>query len=441
LIVFEKLFMRKGVSMIRILYDFCISGLFIFVPFLCFAGTPEFRHVPMEQLRIRDGVGHVLEKLNKGETVKIAYLGGSITAANGWRPKTTDWFKKTFSNAKIEEIHAAIGGTGSNLGVFRLARDVLQYHPDLLFVEFAVNDGGTSPENIWRSMEGIVRQTWKANPQTDIVFVYTISEALAKEPREGICNKSMSAMELLADFYGIPSINFAVPVLALEKSGKLLFKGESAPEGVILFSTDSVHPLDAGHQIYVQAVIESFEQMQKTKPVSHQPKLTETFIDDHWEAAQLVPITESMLQGEWQKLDAGHSLQKSFGQRLGTIWYSGKAGSKLTFKFKGSQAKIYDLLGPNGGQVIVTVDGNTKEKPVARFDSYCTYHRLATLDLAFNLDADAVHTVTVEIHPDQPSRQPVAFRLKDPDKELAEPKFQGTNVWFGQLMLIGNPVD
>lgn len=425
----------------RILYCFFVSGLFIFVPFVCFAETPEFRHVPMELLQIRDGVGNVFEKLSKGETVKIAYLGGSITAANGWRPKTTEWFKKTFSNAKIEEIHAAIGGTGSDLGVFRIARDVLQYQPDLLFVEFAVNDGGALPEKIWRSMEGIVRQTWKANPKTDIVFVYTISEALAKEPREGICNRSMSSMELLADFYGIPSINFTVPVLALEKSGKLLFKGESAPEGVILFSKDSVHPLDAGHQIYVQAVIESFEKMKGTKPVSHQSKLAKTFISDHWETAQLVPITESMLQGEWKKLDADNHLQKSFGQRLGAIWYSGKPGSQLTFKFKGSQAKIYDLVGPNGGQVIVTVDGKTKEKPVARFDSYCTYHRLATLDLASNLDADVVHTITVEVHPEQPNRQPVAFRLKDPEKELAEPKFQGTSVWFGQLMLIGNPVD
>jgi lysophospholipase L1-like esterase len=287
----------------RILYCFCVLGLFIFVPFLWSAETPEFQHVPMKPLQIRDGVGNVLEKLDKGETVKIAYLGGSITAANGWRPKTTEWFKKTFPNAKIKEIHAAIGGTGSDLGVFRLAHDVLQYQPDLLFVEFAVNDGGALPENIWRSMEGIVRQTWKSNPKTDIVFVYTISEALAKEPREGICNRSMSAMELLADFYGIPSINFAVPVLALEKSGKLLFKGESAPEGVILFSTDSVHPLDAGHQIYTQAVAESFEKMKETKPVDHQPKLAKTFISNNLENAQLVPITESMLQGEWKKLD------------------------------------------------------------------------------------------------------------------------------------------
>jgi hypothetical protein len=432
--------MKKFVRNLSVLMLFVTSSL------LYAEDVPKFKTVSMESLRVRGGVGNFLEKLNKGEgvngeSVKIAYLGGSITAANGWRPKTTAQFKKSFPNTKIEEIHAAIGGTGSDLGVFRVGHDVLQYHPDLLFVEFAVNDGGASPENIWRGMEGIVRQTWKANPKTDIVFVYTISEALAKEPREGNCNRSMSSMELLADFYEIPSINFAVPVLALEKAGKLLFKGESAPEGVILFSTDSVHPLDAGHEIYTQSVTESFDQMKDSKPVDHQPKLNQTFMSDHWESAKLVPITESMLQGEWQKLDADNQLQKSFGNRLGEIWHSGKPGSKLTFKFKGSQAKIYDLVGPNGGQVVITVDGKTNEKPVVRFDSYCTYWRLATLGLAFNLDPKIEHQITVEIHPEQPSRQPVAFRLKDPEKELAEPKFQGTNVWFGKLMLIGDLVD
>lgn len=416
---------------------FFLCALF-FGAFCGAADTPQYKAVPMQQLCPRDGIGNTLAKLDKGETVKIAYLGGSITAANGWRPKTTQWFKQKYPKAVIEEIHAAIGGTGSDLGVFRLQHDVLQHKPDLLFVEFAVNDGGAAPESIWKSMEGIVRQTWKDNPLTDIVFTYTISEALANDPRKGICCRSMSAMELLADFYGIASINFAVPVLALEKEGKLLFKGETAPDGVILFSNDSVHPLDAGHEIYLAAVVDGIEAMKDSQPLNHQKKLSRTFIADNWENAKLVPITEAMLHGEWKKMDAKDDLQRNFGDRLEQIWTSGKPGSKLTFRFSGSQAKVYDLLGPNGGQVVVTVDGQVRDKPVARFDSYCTYHRLATLGLADGLDPETVHHITIEIHPDQPSRQPVAFRLKNPETELKEPKYQGTNVWFGQLMLIGD---
>ena len=41
---------------------------------------------------------------------------------------------------------------------------------------------------------------------------------------------------------------------------------------------------------------------------------------------------------------------------------TGKAhsGSRLTFQFRGSMARLYDLLGPDGGQVMITVDGQAK---------------------------------------------------------------------------------
>ena len=121
---------------------------------------------------------------------------------------------------------------------------------------------------------------------------------------------------------------------------------------------------------------------------------------------------------------------------MGPLWYSGTPGSRITFKFRGSQAKLYDLLGPDGGQVIVTVDGRIHDKPVARFDSYCTYHRIATLMIAGGLDPGAVHSVVLEIDSDRPDRSPVAFRLKDPDTELKAPKYQGTKIRASQILLL-----
>ena len=84
------------------------------------------------------------------------------------------------------------------------------------------------------------------------------------------------------------------------------------------------------------------------------------------------------------------------------------------------------------------MDGKRAAQPVARFDSYCTYHRIATL-WAFS-GADGVHTVEIEVDKDQPSRQPVAFRLKNPAVELAQEKYQGTKFWPAKIMLIGDLV-
>ncbi|MCB9923266.1 MAG: SGNH/GDSL hydrolase family protein [Planctomycetaceae bacterium] len=404
------------------------------------ADGPQFELVPAELIRQRDGLGNVLAKLRAGESVNIAYLGGSITAAPGWRVKTREWFSREFPNAEVQEIHAAIGGTGSDLGVFRVERDVLRHKPDLLFVEFAVNDGGASPQRIWQAMEGIVRQTWAADPHTDICFVYTYRVGYEADLQQGLCPRAASAMEMLADHYRIPSINFALKVVELHEAKKLVFQSDQPTEdGVVRFSKDGVHPLDEGHQIYADVAAEAVQRFgEDSVAIDHQPKLKTPFVANHWQAAKMVPIDAAMLSPEWKELPLESSLMKSFGSRMGTLWEATQPGSQMTFKFRGSTAKLYDLLGPDGGQVIITVDGQTREKPVARFDSYCTYHRIATLSLAEGLDPNEVHTVTVEIDPEQPDRQPVAFRLEDPEVELKSGKYQGTNIRVGQILVIGD---
>ena len=403
--------------------------------------APEYKQQPAVRIQPRGGIGNVVGKIKAGEEVVVAYLGGSITAANGWRPKTTAWLTEKYPDARFKEIHAAIGGTGSDLGAFRVGRDALQHDPDLLFVEFAVNDGGAAPEAIWRQMEGIVRQTWRRDPRTDIVFTYTIAANMTNDVARGMCPRSSSAMEMLAEHYGIPSVNFAVPVVDLLARNKLVFTASEKPaEGKIWFAKDSCHPNSEGHDIYVDLLKNAWDMMESSKPVDHAPKLNGCFVEDHWEAAKMIPLDESMLSGNWRKLGADESLQKSFGNRMGQIWTADQPGSTLKFKFKGRIAKLYDLLGPDGGQVMVTVDGKTSEKPQPRFDSYCTYHRIASLSLVSGNAMDEVHEAGIEIHPEQPSRQPVAFRLKDPAKELAAPKFQGTHVWVSQLMLLGELV-
>ena len=407
------------------------------------SSAPEYKPVSAKLVCPRDGLGNVIAKLETGGDVRVAYLGGSITAAAGWRVKTRQWFAQQYPDSQVSEIHAAIGGTGSDLGVFRLDHDALQHKPDLLFVEFAVNDGGASPERIWRAMEGIVRQTWAADPRTDICFVHTFRVGYEKDLGQGQCPQAAAAMEMLADHYGIPSINVALRIVELNQDGKLTFKSdEPTPAGVVRFSKDGVHPLDAGHQIYTDVIADAVKAMRQTsQPVDHAAKLGKSFVPNHWEAAKMVPLSPDMLSGDWKQLDDEHVFTKRFGGRMGTLWEATQPGSRITFRFRGSQAKLYDLLGPDGGQVMITVDGQTRAKPVPRFDSYCTYHRIATLSVAQGLDPNEVHAVTIEIHPDQPDRQPVAFRLKDPDRELKSPKYQGTNVRVGGILLLGDLVE
>jgi lysophospholipase L1-like esterase len=399
---------------------------------------------PLVECTPRGGLPNVLEKLKtKGAEVRIAYLGGSITAQEGWRPKTLAWFQKTYPDAKVSQINAAIGGTGSDLGVYRLKQDVLDHKPDLLFVEFAVNDGGQAPEKIYKCMEGIVRQTWRAYPNCDICFVYTVTDTLIPPLLEGKMQRSASAMERVAEHYGIPSIHLAVEVARLAKEGKLVLKAKkpttdeekSKLGDKVLFAPDGVHPYpETGHELYLQAIVRSWPKIEtaSAKVVPH--ALGAPFVADNYEDAKLIPIAQAKLSGGFHKLDpASDTLAKRFANRLPTLYRANKAGETISFKFKGRSAAIYDLLAHDAGQVIVTVDD---QAPVVRprFDSFSTYARLGTLTLASDLP-EGVHTVKIEVHPNQPDKAKI---LAQRNEKMDDPKrFDDTAFYPGAILLIG----
>ncbi|MFB3881362.1 MAG: SGNH/GDSL hydrolase family protein [Armatimonadota bacterium] len=266
---------------------------------------------PLAERHVRGGMPNVLAKLARGHAVRIVYLGGSITNADdGWRRQSLEWFRKQYPNANIEGINAAISGTGSDLAAFRLRQDVLKYEPDLLLVEFAVNDGWTSDGRIQRSMEGVVRQTWRALPNCDIVFVYTIHEGMLKELQRGQLPHSVKSHEIVADHYGIPSILFGLEVAQLEKDGRLIFTGsqprteaeKAALKGKVLFSADGAHPYPQGHALYVQALARSVAKMRGVGERGPHALPQPLFLDNY-EHVTMTPVERAKLSAGWRELD------------------------------------------------------------------------------------------------------------------------------------------
>jgi len=325
--------------------------------------APDKQAYPLRdavEFSVRGGCPTFFQKLKAGNAVKIAYLGCSITAQNGWRPQTLKWFREQYPNATVDQIHAAIGGTGSDLGVFRLANDVLQHKPDLLFVEFAVNDGGASPDRITKSMEGIVRQTWAADPTLDICFVYTATQGMLKDLQGGKYPRAASVMESIADHYAIPSIHMCLRAAQMEANGTVIFKETKSTEerlaamakGTYYFSKDGVHPYDdTGHVLYLEAVARGMEEIRKVgKPGSH--ALGAPIDPLNWEKAQMVPFGDGELSAEWRLLDPEKDdMAKRFRSRFPKMWRASTPGATVTFKVRGSKVSIFDLLGSRCGVV------------------------------------------------------------------------------------------
>jgi hypothetical protein len=231
-------------------------------------------------------------------------------------------------------------------------------------------------------------------------------------------------------------------VARLEQQRKVIFKApkpktdeeKAAAAGKIIFSPDGVHPYtDTGHQLYLEAIERSMNEIRKISKLGPH-KLIAPFVADNSPAAKMIPLDRVTLSSGWTKLDpAKDTIAKRFANRLPQMYKASTPGETISFKFKGTALEIYDILGPDCGQIIVRLD-DRPARIVPRFDAYCVYHRLAKLTVAHGLD-DTVHNVTLEIHPDQPDKAKI---LAKRNLKIDNPaRFDDTAWYAGAILLIG----
>lgn len=409
-----------------------LSFLFVAAAFPVIGADQDFPKVKAEIFKPRDGLKNVLKKLQNGEEVCIGYIGGSITEWTGWREMTFKWFETTYQKAKLSQINASKGGTGSNLGAYRIGGELLftephgtpafyssrtpAKNPDLIFVEFAVNDQSDQYNAIRKSMEGIVRKIWKFDPTIDICFVYTLPLEALPYYEKDICPRSVAADESVADHYGIPSINVAYRIVQMAREGKAIYNPEKdkdgkelpTPEGKILFARDTCHPGTEGHQVYADTVAQYIKKMEATpaKPGPH--KLPAALEAANMENVKIITPTRDMFSEGWNRMDDKDGPGKWLRKYMPEIYETNKPGEKMTFKFKGSSAMLFFVAAPESGLITSSMDGGPEVK-----------HSLASNDQSANvlfLEAPRTageHTLTVTLSAEKPDKTKLIESEKD----------------------------
>ena len=136
----------------------------------------------------------------------VAFLGGSITEMDGFRPLVMKSLRARYPSVAFTEIAAGLSSTCSDAGAFRLDEDVLSKGvPDLLVVEFAVNDdqdGHFGRARCVRGMEGVIRRLRLANPRAEIVVALFVNEGQYAQLRRGETPLPYAAHAVVAAHYG-----------------------------------------------------------------------------------------------------------------------------------------------------------------------------------------------------------------------------------------------
>lgn len=194
-----------------------------------------------------------IEKAKAGKDVTVAYIGGSITQGAGATPINTECyayksyqlFQNRFASGNnVKFIKAGVGGTPSELGMLRFDRDVLRdgEKPDIVIVEFAVNDEGDETKG--DCYESLVRKILKLdwNPEVVLLFSVFANDWNLQE-----------RLRPVGDLYDLPmvSIRDAVVEQFTRKEGRVLTKNQ--------FFYDMFHPSNIGHTIMADCLQYLFE--------------------------------------------------------------------------------------------------------------------------------------------------------------------------------------
>lgn len=336
-----------------------ICAALLLTPLLLSAATtydPDVLPKGREYFELRDGLANCRIKFEREKTGRIAFLGGSITAMNGWRNHTIEYFQKRFPETKFEFISAGIGSLGSVPHAFRLERDVLSRGPvDLLFLEAAVNDASNTsnhPEHMLRGMEGVVCHVRTVNPLTDVVQMHFVMPSHMADYKADKTPVAIREHEKVAVAYGNVTLNLALEVTDRIKAGEFTWAKDFK----------NLHPSPFGQQLYANSIRRLFEAAcAEPLPVAAVPHPQPTPVDPRsYARGRFGDIADA-------RIIKGFTLEKAWkpkdgkGTRAGFVNVPALVGTEpgdvFEFDFEGTGVGLFITAGPDAGKIDFSIDG------------------------------------------------------------------------------------
>lgn len=206
-------------------------------------------------------IAKVIKKLQAGEEVTIAYLGGSITQGTGadnencYAALTTKWIESQYPDAKVNYVNAGIGATGSYIGVHRCDAQVLSHDPDLVFIDFSVNDESQNNAINKLTYEGLIRKIWKHSSDPGIICI-----AMTQDNGTSVqdCHGEVT------EKYSVPFVSYHDAMLNFLNTTDVQWSD---------ISGDNIHPNMSGHAIlsamlttYLQYITDNLDSIDDTDP-------------------------------------------------------------------------------------------------------------------------------------------------------------------------------
>ena len=206
------------------------------------------------------------DELSKEEnTYTVGFIGGSLTeGGHSWISATVDYLQEKMPDKKVQFLNAGKGGTTSNYGAARFMNDIGNYEPDMVFIEFAVNDSSASrsEDDSKIYMESMVRMCANMKKVPVVIFLYTPHPVETDTEEYKKWAEGVKWKEQIAKHYGLKSIN-------IYEYMQEDFKNQKDEKGYETFSdylapmyskTATGFDVHGGYGKYSEAILKAFKE-------------------------------------------------------------------------------------------------------------------------------------------------------------------------------------
>lgn len=212
---------------------------------------------PSELSEIRQ---QLKKKWPENKTINLVFHGHSVPSGYSNTPnvntlqaypqQTLQAIKEIYSYAVVNSIVTAIGGENSEQGAKRFRKDVLAHNPDIIFIDYALNDRSIGLEKSSKAWEKMIKEAQKEKIQV-ILFTPTpdLTENISDD--EALLEKHSCLIRNLACKYGTGLIDSYARFKELKKNG----------EDLKVYMSQSNHPNEKGHHIVTELILEYFFDM------------------------------------------------------------------------------------------------------------------------------------------------------------------------------------
>lgn len=298
-----------------------------------------------------------IEKARAGDDVNIVYIGGSITEGDHldtcYANRSFNYFKETFGKGSGENCHyinSGIAGTPSRLGALRCEDDVLSHNPDIVFIEFAVNDG--DEPDFRDAYECLIRDCLEYESKPAVVLLFARMEA-------GWTSQGWK--KEIGSHYNLPMISYADGITYLFDNKALEWSD---------FSSDYTHPHAEGNAIVADFIAHFYNEVDRLPASEEDITVPERLFAGYYQNAHLLQKTNY----EHKKEDIGSWRKKSSGFHYENGWTKqyDDSNEPLVFEFNGKDAYvIYPTSGNDGfGRLSVKVYVNGELLDTKEFDEH-----------------------------------------------------------------------